>query len=116
MLGIGDVGDRLAAKFDAIAGGAVRMVERPGAQGDAGARVQHLAVAESLNDTWVLSSDNRHREERRHHHAAEHVLEAVIGQQVTGPETDLVAAHIGGAENGRPQICRNACGYRRDRR
>src|SRR5579885_183703 len=46
VLGIGDVGDALAAVFDAVAGGAVGVVERGGADVDAGMRGQRVAGRE----------------------------------------------------------------------
>src|SRR6516162_11903062 len=85
MLRIGDIGNGLSAVLDAIAGGIVRMIERPGDEANAGVRGQNLAGGEI--DKVDLGSEDPHRdrEQRRNHHAVEHRFDA-LAVQVTGPD------------------------------
>ena len=74
MLGVGDVADRLAAILDAIAGGAVGMVERRGAHRDRRRRRSASPALNSLNSTCGLEDVERHRIDRRLHQVAHDLL------------------------------------------
>ena len=93
MLGIGDVADRSARELDPIAGGAVRVIERRGAQDDPGERLEHLAGGEVVERDARVHDVERHREDRRAHHAREHLLQrAFAPAHVAGPQLEPVAA------------------------
>src|SRR6185437_10411589 len=102
VLGIGYVGNRLAAVFDAIPGGAVRMIERPRAQFDPRMWGQRLAGGKINKDHLRREDVDRDREQRRRHHLAEYRLDARMRPQVPGPDADPVAAVIAGSEKRQP--------------
>src|SRR5262249_27757979 len=84
MLGIGDVADRFAAELDAIAGGAVGMVEgrRPHGKGAAGKRLSALEFPELDLRPEDLE---RHRIERRLHELAHDLLKSIGRLEVASP-------------------------------
>ena len=89
VLGIGDVGGSLAAILDTVAGRAARMVQRAGADRDAGMRVQFFAGSKIAEFRLRGEDVERHREERRLHHLAQHLLDAGVRLQMPGPEADV---------------------------
>src|ERR1700738_3923490 len=88
MLCIGDIGYDLAAVLDAITGGIVWMIERPGAETNAGLRHQNLAGGK-INKLDLCGEDpHRDREQRRDHHVVEHRFDA-LAVQMTGPDPNF---------------------------
>ena len=86
-MGIGsrDVADRLAAELDAVAGGAVGMVEQRGAQGHPRMRRQNLPGAEIVEADSGLEDLQRHRVERRHHQVGQHAAQGHLVLEMAGP-------------------------------
>src|SRR5215472_10596577 len=85
MLRVSDIGDDFAAVFDAVAGGLVRMVERPGGETNAGVRSQYFA-GEKIDKLDLGREDpHRDREQRCDHHVVEHRFDA-LAVQMTGPD------------------------------
>src|SRR5207253_3244658 len=75
VLGIGDVAQRAAVVLDAIAGGAVGMIERRGTHAYAFHRGERIAGVEVAVFDGGAEHFRRYRKERRHHELPEHALE-----------------------------------------
>src|SRR5437764_3169384 len=71
VLGVGDIAERAALVVDAIAGRAVGMIERRGAQRHPFASLNGLAGGEIAVLERRAEDFRRHREERRHHELGE---------------------------------------------
>jgi hypothetical protein len=100
VLGVGEVAQRLAGELDAVAGGAVGMVERRGLHLDARRRTQRLAAREVAVLELGVEDLRWHREERRHHELGQHALQRQPVAKVSGPEAKAVALREEGPEEG----------------
>src|SRR5208282_6276326 len=102
MFGVGDVAECPAAVLDAVAGGAVGMIEGCRANADSGVRLERLAGLEIHIADVRLEDIERYREERRLHAVAQHVVEAMLGQEMPRPEAEAVLALERRAEERQP--------------
>ena len=91
VLGVGDVADRLAAMLDAIAGGAVGMVQRRGAHRDRLAAGQVVARLELREADRGLEDVERHRIDRRLHQVADDLLQRVGRLEMARPQPHRIA-------------------------
>ncbi len=74
------------------------MVERRSPDGRARPGAERLAGAEIVERDIGAEHADRDREKRRHHHLGQHVAQRVVGQQMPGPEAELVGLGVGRAE------------------
>ena len=91
MLGVGNVDEGLAVAFQAVAGRAVRMVERLGQEPHPGVGRQRIAGVEIVEFELRGEDVERDREQRGRHHFAENRGNLVIRPQMSGPDADAVA-------------------------
>jgi len=90
VLRVEDQAERAAVEVDAVAGGAVRVVERRGAHAHAFGRRQRVAGGEVAVFQRRAEHLRRHGKERRHHELGEHALERHGAAQVPGPQAKAV--------------------------
>ena len=91
MLGVGDVADRLGAILDAIAGGAIGMVERRGAHRHRLAAGELVARLEFREAHRGLEDVERHRIDWRLHQVADDLLQGVRRLEVARPQPHRIA-------------------------
>jgi len=97
---VGDIAKRPPPELDPVADRMVRVIEHGGADRDALAQHQPVAGAEVVVLNLRPERFQRHRKQRRGHQPPQRLLQRRCRQQVSRPDTKLVAGNEGRQEKG----------------